>query len=256
MVAALSASSPLLQGAAARGACGTCVEVVCNDAVRAGSQCGRPCGGGPAGRAPATPRARRARDAARAPGMPAQRAVRGGAGDGRVRGVRADAAAPGRASLLPAPVAQPRRGCALPHGARPRAVPVITGRHSARRHRALAHALPVVHAGGPLPSAAVTRSGRVQVPCQPGGGYVVKVTAAQAAPASLIRLAVLGVRRRAPAESAWCQRRSLPQARARAGARRWRDPLPGPARGCARPAFLCAVCACCAVSAWRLPRCY
>jgi hypothetical protein len=66
MVAALSASSPLLQGAAARGACGTCVEVVCNDAVRTGSQCGRPCGGGPAGRAPTTPRARRARDALRA----------------------------------------------------------------------------------------------------------------------------------------------------------------------------------------------
>ena len=35
MVAAVSSSSPLLQGTAAHNACGTCVEVVCNDAVRA-----------------------------------------------------------------------------------------------------------------------------------------------------------------------------------------------------------------------------
>lgn len=34
MVAAVSSSSPLLQGTAAHNACGTCVEVVCNDAVR------------------------------------------------------------------------------------------------------------------------------------------------------------------------------------------------------------------------------
>ena len=34
MVAAVSSSSPLLQGTAAHNACGSCVEVVCNDAVR------------------------------------------------------------------------------------------------------------------------------------------------------------------------------------------------------------------------------
>ena len=34
MVAAVSTSSPLLQGTSAHNACGTCVEVVCNDAVR------------------------------------------------------------------------------------------------------------------------------------------------------------------------------------------------------------------------------